>query len=98
MTLNTFVKAALTVVSISIAMPTFSAGYIKIGDIKGEATESSSQSRQSQAGNQLPNKLQRHASGPQASSITPEQAEELRKKIKDELKKPPCGQNSNTPC
>lgn len=97
MKVNTFVKAALTVVSISMAMPALSAAYIKLGDIKGEATGVSSQTNLNRATIQLPNKLRAQHSGAQAANMTPEQAEELRKKIKDTLKKP-CNLNSNTPC
>src|SRR5690606_10891194 len=47
-------------------------------------------------GSQSPAKVQQPGSAPAANTLTPEQAEALRKAIKEANK--PCGLNSNKPC
>lgn len=89
---RTFIKTTIVTLAFSVAMPAFSAGYIKLGDIKGESQRSTTQ----QAA-QI--QIMRPSTNETAASMTPEQAEKLRKAIKDAITpKKPCNLNSNTPC
>lgn len=94
------VLISATILSTSTA---FSAAYMKLGDIKGEAHQPTASqnymaSPQGSQGLLVPavQKVREAAAQPQAANLSPEQAAALRKAIKENSR--PCGLNSNKPC
>lgn len=102
-----------------VSSPAFSAAYMKLGDVKGEAHQATAEQRvkapeqkpqglllpavqsareaaRRPAAQTEPSRIQPNQK-PQAATMTPEQAEALRKKLKEILSKP-CGMNTNKPC
>jgi hypothetical protein len=86
MKITAMTKMVLTAALVVMSMPALSAGYLKLEGVKGESQRTAPADHR---------QVKTAESGkPQQANMNPEQAEALRKAVKDKLKSP-CNPNSN---